>query len=74
MKRRLVLFSLTAQLFCSLVSAQIQSPSQFLGMPIGADRTLADYRQIASYFRALDAQSPRVRHRIARARPRSAKT
>ena len=27
---------------------------------MGADRTLADYRQIATYFRALDAASPRV--------------
>src|SRR5262245_61744490 len=38
----------------------IPSPSQFLGFTVGADRVLADYRQIASYFRALDAASPRV--------------
>ena len=42
------------------LSAQIQSPSQFLKMDIGADKTLADYKQIKSYFRALDAASPRV--------------
>src|SRR5262249_2991165 len=38
----------------------VPTPSEFLKMPIGADRTLADYRQIASYFKALDAASPRV--------------
>jgi hypothetical protein len=36
------------------------SPSQFLGFEVGADRTLADYRQIVAYFKALDAASPRV--------------
>jgi hypothetical protein len=41
-------------------AATIPSPSEFLGMAIGADRTVADYRQILSYFRALDAASPRV--------------
>ncbi len=38
----------------------VKSPSEFLGMTIGADRTLADYRQILAYFKALDAASPRV--------------
>jgi Zinc carboxypeptidase len=38
----------------------VPSPSQFLGIEVGADRTLADYRQIVSYFRALDAASPCV--------------
>src|SRR3954447_22135807 len=41
-------------------AAPIQSPSQFLGIDVGADRVLADYKQIVSYFRALDAASPRV--------------
>jgi hypothetical protein len=41
-------------------AAEIPAPSQFLGFTVGADRTLADYRQIASYLRALDAASPRV--------------
>jgi hypothetical protein len=40
--------------------AQIPSPSEHLKMPIGADRTLADYRQIHDYFRMLSAASPRV--------------
>ena len=43
------------------VSAEpIKSPSEFLGMSVGADRTLADYRQILAYFKALDAASARV--------------
>jgi hypothetical protein len=41
-------------------AAAIPSPSEFLGMTIGADRAVADYRQILSYFKALDAASPRV--------------
>jgi hypothetical protein len=41
-------------------AASVPSPSEFLGMPVGADRTVADYRQIQAYFRALDAASPRV--------------
>ncbi|MGZ4779745.1 MAG: M14 family metallopeptidase, partial [Thermoanaerobaculia bacterium] len=40
--------------------AAAPSPSQFLGFQVGADRTLADYKQIAAYLRALDAASPRV--------------
>lgn len=55
MKRLLVLLALALP-----IAAQIPSPSQFLKMNIGADRTLADYSQIKSYFRALDAASPRV--------------
>ena len=47
-------------LLTTTLSAAIQSPSDFLGMKIGADRTLADYRQIVSYFKALDAASPRM--------------
>lgn len=52
--------------FCALALATTAgaagppSPSEFLGFTVGADRTLADYRQVAGYFRALDAASPRV--------------
>jgi hypothetical protein len=41
-------------------AAPIPSPSEFLGFTVGADRTLADYRQMVAYLRALDAASPRV--------------
>lgn len=38
----------------------VPTPSEFLGFEVGADRQLADYRQISSYFKALAAASPRV--------------
>jgi hypothetical protein len=41
-------------------AASIPNPSEFLNMKVGADRTVADYRQILAYFKALDAASPRV--------------
>ena len=41
-------------------SGAVPTPSGFLGFEVGADRKLADYRQIASYFKALAAASPRV--------------
>ena len=50
-----------AFLAATALPAAVQSPSQFLGFEVGADRKLADYRQIVSYFRALAAASPRVR-------------
>src|SRR3954452_4958459 len=47
-------------LFAALPLVAVQTPSQFLGIDVGADRVLADYKQIVSYFRALDTASPRV--------------
>jgi zinc carboxypeptidase len=41
-------------------AASVPTPSEFLGFEVGADRKLADYRQIARYFQALKAASPRV--------------
>lgn len=41
-------------------AAPIPGPSEFLKLPIGADRTVADYRQIRAYFAELDRRSPRV--------------
>src|SRR4051794_1683428 len=54
-------FFAIAFLFATTLAAAVQSPSQFLGFDVGADRKLADYKQIVSYFRALGAASPRVR-------------
>ncbi|HEX9161708.1 MAG TPA: M14 family zinc carboxypeptidase, partial [Thermoanaerobaculia bacterium] len=56
MKRSFVLLLLIA----SAALAQ-PAPSDFLKMNIGADRVLADYRQIVSYLRALEAASPRLK-------------
>src|ERR1700745_4101900 len=39
---------------------QAPAPSVFLKFEVGADRQLADYRQIASYFKALAATSGRL--------------
>ncbi len=51
-----VLFGAAASAF----AAAIPSPSEFLGLQVGADRTVADYRQVRQYFDALAAASPRV--------------
>jgi hypothetical protein len=58
MKRAALLCTL---LVAATLAAAPPSPSEFLKMNVGADRVLADYRQIASYFHALAAGSPRVR-------------
>ena len=58
--KRALLSCAVAALCAATVPAEVPSPSDFLGFPIGADRKIADYRQIVSYFRALDAASPRV--------------
>jgi hypothetical protein len=47
-------------LFTSLSYGQIPTPSQFLGIEVGADRTLADYRQITAYFVKLAELSKRI--------------
>jgi len=41
-------------------TGHIPAPSEFLGFEVGADRELADYRQIAAYFKALAAASSRI--------------
>ena len=56
MKRALPLLFFIA----AAASAAVPTPSQFLNMQVGADRQLADYRQIVSYLRAVAAASPRV--------------
>src|SRR5215472_12248519 len=38
----------------------VPKPTEFLGFQVGADRKLADYRQIVAYFKALAAASDRV--------------
>jgi hypothetical protein len=61
MKRLLLAFVASITLLATIGHADtIPSPSSFLKIDVGADRKLADYRQIVSYLRAVDAASPRV--------------
>ena len=56
MKRALSLIVLIAA-----TAAAQPNPSAFLKLNIGADRVLADYRQIVSYFRAIESASPKLK-------------
>ncbi len=56
-----VLLLLAATAATAVHAAAIPGPSAFLKLDIGADRVLADYRQIRGYFAELDRRSPRVR-------------
>jgi hypothetical protein len=66
MHRQRNLLAVVVLLFCSVLAtaqqkaAHVPKPSEFLGFEVGADRKLADYRQISSYLKALAAASPRV--------------
>jgi hypothetical protein len=40
--------------------ADVPSPEEFLGHPVGADRKLADYHQIVDYLDQIDAASDRL--------------
>src|SRR6476660_357991 len=55
-----LLFLATATATLAQKSSHAPTPSEFLGFEVGADRKLADYRQIAAYFKALAAASDRV--------------
>lgn len=63
-KRQHILSTLVLSAVLSVVSlaqkpaAHVPTPSEFLGFEVGADRKLADYRQITSYFKALAAAAP----------------
>jgi hypothetical protein len=56
----LAVAALTALAAGPAPAAPIPTPREFLHLEIGADRVLADYRQIRSYFAELDRLSPRV--------------
>src|SRR5262245_57173275 len=53
-------FPLLLLALATAARAAAPPPSEFLGFTLGADRKLADYRQIVAYLKALDAASPRV--------------
>ncbi len=58
MKTRVLIAAVLVSLAATARAATLPTPSSFLGMNVGADRTVADYRQILAYFKALDAASP----------------
>jgi hypothetical protein len=60
MKTRVLVATAILALATAARAASVPTPSEFLGMTVGADRTVADYRQILAYFNALDAASARV--------------
>jgi hypothetical protein len=67
LKQRTFLAGVLILVLCSITQAQekaksgaVPTPSGFLGFEVGADRKLADYKQISSYFKTLAAASPRV--------------
>jgi Zinc carboxypeptidase len=59
-----ILFFVAAARAQQKSAVQVPTPSQVLGFEVGADRKLADYKQIASYFKALAAASPRVQYEV----------
>ena len=55
-----VLLTLLAGTAARAPAQTVPTPSQFVGFEVGADRQVADYRQIRDYLRAVDAASGRV--------------
>src|SRR5689334_376056 len=69
-KQKSAVFSLTLLLLATAMpvaaqkSSHIPTPSEVLGFEVGADRKLADYGQIAAYFKALSTASDRVQIQV----------
>ena len=66
---RLVTAALLLTAFSSAVATaapptRIPTPSEFLNFEVGADRKLADYRQISSYLKAVAALSDRLQIQV----------
>src|SRR5713101_965104 len=59
-RNRRALIPIAILFSASAIAKAPPSPSDFLGFEVGADRRLADYHQIVSYFRALAAASGKI--------------
>ncbi|MFO7981648.1 MAG: M14 family metallopeptidase, partial [Candidatus Aminicenantes bacterium] len=59
-KKLLVSICISLLLIPFLLSAQTP-PDEFLGFKVGADRKLADYKQITDYFKKLDEESNKIK-------------
>jgi hypothetical protein len=55
-----LLLGLVLPLAAAPQASNIPTPSQFLGFQVGADRKLADYHQITSYFKELASKSDKI--------------
>jgi hypothetical protein len=51
----------TALVACAAASPQVPTPEAWLGRPVGADFTLADWSEVSGYYAQLAQTSPRVR-------------
>jgi hypothetical protein len=60
MKKTLSRPFLVFAFFFNVAFAQLPSPESQLGFPVGADRKLADWKEIINYFTLLDKASDRV--------------
>jgi len=61
MRKPFVLFVACIVLLGAGFAASVPTPSEYLKFSVGADRTLADYHQIQSYFEELAKDSPRIK-------------
>lgn len=55
-----LLLLLLGQTPALLAGSDLPAPSEYLGFEVGADRKVADYKQIVSYFQALTAVSRKI--------------
>ena len=58
--RKIIIPALILRILVLPVWGEIPSPEGSLGFQVGADRKLADWQQIVSYFRELEQNSDRV--------------
>ncbi len=58
--RRVRLAALSTCVLSAAAVAQVPTPAEHLGRPVGADFELADWSEVGGYFRRLAEQSPRV--------------
>src|SRR5688500_19720860 len=54
-------FALLPLLLATGAVAQVPTPASHFGFPIGADRKLADWKQLTAYYEKLAKTSPRVK-------------
>ena len=55
---RILIAAVLVVVTASALSAEIQSPEEYFGFPVGADRKLVDYKELREYLAELAAESP----------------